>query len=156
MEKQQEIIKSLIEEVLERMRVSGEVNVVESGECPQFAIRTREAGLLIGENGQHLAALNHVLKKLSESELRKNNLERIQFMLDVNDYQARKNEELKNLARMGAQRARYFKKEVAMEPMNSYDRRIVHAALTEYPDIETESAGEEPNRKVVIKLYQIV
>lgn len=137
------------------MGVSGEVNVMESADCPQFIIRTREAGLLIGENGRHLISLSHLLRKLVESEFKKKNLERIQFMIDVNDYQAKKIENLKNLARMGAQRARYFKKDVALEPMNAYDRRIVHATLTEYPDIETESSGDEPSRKVIIKIYSI-
>ena len=46
---------------------------------------------------------------------------------------------------------RYFKKEVEMHPMNAYERRVIHAALTEYPDITTESVGEEPQRRVVIK-----
>lgn len=154
MEKQVETIKSLIENILEKMTISGSVEIVKSNECPQFIIRTNEAGLLIGEGGQHLTALSHVLKKMVEGELRKQELEKIQFLLDVNDYQARKIEELKNLARMSAQRARYFKKEVVMEPMSSYERRIIHAALTEYPDITTASRGEDPNRCVVISVFE--
>ncbi len=155
MEKQLKIIKSLIEGVLEKMNVEGEVLVKESAECSQFIIKTGEAGLLIGENGQHLAALNHILKKIIENEFRKNDLERIYFIVDINDYQAKKNEDLKNLAQMGAQRARYFKKDVTLKPMNSYDRRIVHATLTAYPDIETGSIGQEPERRVVIKPYSM-
>jgi spoIIIJ-associated protein len=96
-------------------------------------------------------ALNHVLKKLSECECKKKNLETIRFFLDVNDYQTKKNEELKNLARMTAQRVRYFKKEIELEPMSSYERRIIHATLGEYPDISTESKGEGLERRVVIK-----
>jgi spoIIIJ-associated protein len=106
---------------------------------------------LIGENGQHLIALNHLLKKLAENEFKKNELEKIQFFLDINDYQAKKIEELKNLAKMNAQRVRYFKKEIELESMSSYERRIIHASLTEYPDITTESTGAEPNRRVIIK-----
>ncbi len=141
----------LIERTLEKMAITGEVEMMESGECPQFIIRTREAGLLIGENGQHLIALGHLMKKLAESEFKKNNLESIVFLLDVNDYQAKKIENLKNLAKMSAQRVRYFKKEVTMEPMSSYERRIIHSVLTEDPDIITESIGQEPYRKVVIR-----
>jgi spoIIIJ-associated protein len=154
MEQQTKIIKALLETILEKLTVEGEVEILEDAECPQFIVRTREAGVLIGENGQHLVALNHLLKKLSECELKKQNLETIRFFLDINDYQAKKNEELKNLARMMAQRVRYFKKEIEMEPMSSYDRRIIHAALTEYPDIITESRGEEPERRVVIKFLE--
>ena len=80
-------------------------------------------------------------------------VEKIPFLLDVNNYQAKKIEELRNLARMSAQRVRYFKKEVEMRPMTSYERRIIHSTLAEYLDIETKSSGEDPNRKVIIKLY---
>ncbi len=153
METQIKIIKSLLETILEKLTVEGKVEVLEDSECPWFIIRTKEAGVLIGENGQHLVALNHLVKKLSESEFKKQKMEAVRFFLDINDYQAKKNEELKNLARMMAQRVRYFKKEIEMEPMTSYERRIIHATLTEYPDIMTESAGEEPNRRVVIKPY---
>ena len=154
MEKQKQIIKSLIEQLLDKMTVQGEVEIMESSECPQFIIRTREAGILIGESGHNLAALSHLLKKITETELKRNELEKIQFFLDVNDYQAKKIEEIKNLARMSAQRVRYFKKELEMEPMSAYDRRIVHAVLTEYPDITTESTGEGLERRVVIKFLQ--
>lgn len=154
MEKQKQIIKSLIESFLEKMTVRGEVEIMDSSECPQFIIRTKEAGILIGENGHNLTAFNHLLKKITENEMKRNELEKIQFFLDVNDYQAKKIEDLKNIARMSAQRVRYFKKELKMDPMNAYERRIIHAVLTEYPDIATESTGEDPNRCVVIKFLQ--
>jgi spoIIIJ-associated protein len=79
--------------------------------------------------------------------------EKVIFSLDVNDYQAKKIEDLKNSAHLNAQRVRYFKKEIVMKPMTSFERRIIHAVLTECPDIITESTGEEPNRRVVIKPY---
>jgi spoIIIJ-associated protein len=133
--------------------VTGEVEILFSDEYPQFIIRTKEAGILIGENGQNLMAFNCLLKKIAENEFKKRELEKISFLLDVNDYQTKKIEELKNLARMNAQRARYFKKEIIMDPMNAYERRIIHTALTEYPDLETKSIGEDPDRRVVIKPF---
>jgi len=151
MEKQKQIIKLLIKEILEKMAVQGEVEIIENGEYPQFIIRTKEAGILIGEGGQNLIAFNHLLKKIADGEFKKNNLEKIQFFLDVNDYQAKKNEDIKNIARMAAQRVRYFKKETELEPMTAYERRIIHSSLTEYPDITTESVGEGLDRRVVIK-----
>ena len=60
------------------------------------------------------------------------------------------------MARMHAQRVRYFKKEVEMRPMNAYDRRIVHSVLQEYPDISTQSTGEGPDRRVVVKPLDLV
>lgn len=149
-----QVIKLLVEEMLDKMSVVGEVEVLEDNECPQFIIKTKEAGLLIGESGQNLFALSHLLKRLAENEFKKRELEKIQFLLDINGYQMKKIEELKNLARLHAQRVRYFKKEIILEPMNAYERRIVHSFLTEYPDIITESTGEDPNRRVVIKPFE--
>lgn len=142
--------------MLEKMSLSGEVEISEFDENLNFLIKTREAGLLIGENGQNLIALAHLLKKMADVEFKKNNLEKIQFFIDVNGYQLKRIEELKNLARTHAQRVRYFKKEIMMDPMNAYERRIIHSVLTEYPDIITESTGEDPERCVVIKPFLIL
>ncbi len=155
MEPKLEIIKKITEELLEKLGVKGNVELMETGEGRRFLIKASEWVILIGENGQNLLALNHIVKKISDRVLN-NDLkeeERIIFSLDVNDYQAKKIEDLKNLARMSAQRVRYFKKEIAMRPMSSFERRIIHSFFTECPDITTESIGEEPNRKVVVKPY---
>jgi len=133
------------------MSIDGDIELFERGEYPQFTIKIREAGILIGENGSHLMAFNHILKKMADNEFKRNDMDRIPFFLDINGYREKKDEELRNLAQMGAQRAAYFKRAVEMEPMSAYERRIVHSALTGYPDIETESVGQDPYRKVVIK-----
>ena len=148
---EEEKIKQILNELLEKMGFSVQIDIQETTENLQFIIRTDEAGLLIGEEGQNLIALNHLLKRLIEKNIGRT---RLPFALDVNDYQKQKAEEIKDLARLSAQRVRFFKKEVALRPMTSYERRIVHAALTEYPDIVTESIGTEPQRRVVIKLFE--
>lgn len=135
------------------MTVEGEVVITENSDGTQFIIRTQEGGLIIGENGKNLVALNHLVKKISEKKLNGQGKEVLSFSLDINDYQLKKIEELKNLARLNAQRVRYFKKEVVLKPMSSYERRVVHAVLTDCPDIITESRGEGPGRQVVIKPY---
>ena len=142
----QEIIKAL----LEKIGVEGEVDALETTDSLHFTIKTNQANLLIGEEGQNLIALNHLLKRIVEKQIGKTELP---FSLDVNDYQKQKAEEIKDLARMSAQRVRFFKKPITLRPMTSYERRIVHAVLTEYPDIATGSAGEEPNRRVTIKPF---
>ncbi len=148
---EEEKIKEIIEAILSKMGTGGQVEAAETTENLQFTIRAPEAGLLIGEGGENLIALNHVLKRIVEKQIGRT---RLPFLLDVNDYQKQKAEEIKDLARMSAQRVRFFKKEVVLRPMTSYERRIVHAALTEYPDIQTESRGEEPSRSVVIKPFE--
>mgnify|MGYP001572413018 CR=1 FL=1 len=151
MNEQATTIQEIIKAFLGKMTVEGEVEMIERTDSHYFTIKTREAGILIGDNGQNLSAINHLVKKMAEKAARDAGQEPLPFLLDVNDYQAKKIDELKNLARMQAQRVRYFKKDITMDPMNAYERRIVHAALTEYPDIKTESVGDEPERRVVIK-----
>lgn len=151
MENQIKTILSLLEELLEKMTVAGQVEFSEMDGGPVFTIKTREAGILIGEDGKHLIALSHVVKKIVENKLKKDNLEELPFILDVNDYQMKRIEELRNIARMSAQRVIFFKKELEMEPMSAYDRRIVHSVLGGNPDIRTESVGEGFDRRVVIK-----
>lgn len=152
MKPQLEKIKTIVETLLEKLSIKGEVEVMETGEGVRFLIKSHEGALLIGENGQNLLALSHIVKKIADRVFNETE-NKVMFSLDVNDYQAKKIEDLKNLARLNAQRVRYFKKEIAMRPMTSFERRIIHSVLTECPDITTESIGEEPNRKVVIKPF---
>ena len=149
MESEINTIKDIIKTILLKLGVRGDIEFMETVEGARFLIKSQEGALLIGENGQNLLALNHITKKITEKVLGK----KIVFSLDINDYQAKKIEDLKNIARLNAQRVRYFKKEIVLKPMTSFERRIIHSVLTECPDIITESIGEEPNRKVVIKPY---
>lgn len=149
-------IKTLIETLLEKMKVSGTVDATTTAENIQFTIRTPEGGLLIGENGKQLQALNHLVKKMAEqlAEEKEEGAAPLPLLVDVNDYQTKRIEELRDLARMSAQRVRYFKKEIAMQPMSSFERRIVHLALASSPDIMTQSVGEGGGRHIVIKMYE--
>lgn len=144
-------IKEMIKILIEKMGVVAEVEENLSLTGVRFDVKTKNAGMLIGNNGANLAALNHLAKKIAKKYIIEDEIP--QFFLDVNDYLKQKNESLEDMAKMNAQKARYFKKEILMPPMNAYERRVVHSILTECPDIVTESIGEEPNRRVVIKPY---
>lgn len=148
-----DFIEGSIKEMLDRLGLRYDLEFLEGSDGSWFTIKTDEAPLLIGEGGQNLSALNYLVKKITEKKYPGGFPG---FSLDVNDYQKKKIEEIKELARMHAQRVRYFKKEVEMRPMNAYERRIVHASLQEYPDITTESRGEGPERRVVIKPLNLV
>ncbi|MEK7649807.1 MAG: R3H domain-containing nucleic acid-binding protein [Patescibacteria group bacterium] len=139
-------------EFLVAMNVDARVEEGVIGDSVALLIRTDDASLLIGENGANLQALNYILRRVIE---RKTGTPEAQLMIDVNDYQRRRFDDLRDKARMGAQRVRYFKKEVTLEPMTAFERRIVHMALQEYPDIATTSVGEGPTRRVMIKLLAI-
>ncbi len=143
-----EDVHKTLEEVLQKMNIQASVNKSDFLDAPYFQIETKDNTLLIGENGQHLYALQTFIKRVVEQ---KRGEPCPPFLIDVNDYQRHYIEDIKERARMGAQRVRYFKKEVALQPMNSYERRVIHMTLMEDPDVATESMGEGENRRVVIR-----
>jgi len=144
-------VREILEVVLQKMNIKASVKQADFLDAPYFQIDTKDNTLLIGENGQHLYALQTFVKRVVEQ---RRGGSCPPFLVDVGDYQRHHIEEVKERARMGAQRVRYFKKEVMLQPMNSYERRIIHTTLTEDPDVETESMGEGENRRVVIKPVQ--
>ncbi|MBI2020984.1 hypothetical protein HYS99_00535 [Candidatus Giovannonibacteria bacterium] len=143
-----EFVRNTISEILNKLGVLSSLEFQEGAEESWFILKSDEAPLLIGEGGQNLAALNHVVRRIVEKKYGETD---IRFLIDVNDYHKKHVEEIKDMARMHAQRVRYFKKPIEMRPMNAYERRIVHTVLQEYPDISTESTGEGMGRRVVIK-----
>jgi len=149
-----EFIKKTIEEFLKNMGVSfEEIVFVSPGKLgkPTFVIKSKESGLLIGTDGAHFGALNHLIRKITArrgEEVTKS------FFIDVNDYQERLVESLKNKASMLAERARSFKTSIEMEPMSSYERMVVHTFLENTPDIITESSGEGEERRVILKYIE--
>ncbi len=117
----------------------------------RFIIHTADSAILIGEHGARLLALNHLIKRMTEKQFPDQHLS---FMVDVNDYQKKRIEDIRAKAHMLAERARYFKSSVEMDPMSSYERMIVHAEFTETPDITTESAGTGRDRHVVLRFTE--
>ncbi|MBP6854753.1 MAG: hypothetical protein KBD26_00195 [Candidatus Pacebacteria bacterium] len=146
-------LKKIIGEIIELINIPfDEVDFYldeESG-VYWFKIKTKESKLLIGKDGETLKAINYLFRKIVESK----NPENIQFLnvlIDVNDYQKNRIENIKTIAHMMAERARYFKSSVEIDPMSSFDRRIIHTFLENKSDIKTESTGTGLNRRVVIK-----
>ncbi len=102
-EKQIKEVKKVIEEVLKLLTTNGSVEVLENIDGTHFVVRTDEAGILIGENGQNLDAFSHIVKKLAHQKLNLGELENvIHFSVDVNDYLAKRIDDLKVLAKMNA------------------------------------------------------
>lgn len=119
-------------------------------------LTTQEPQILIGKDGQTLMDIQHLLKRILGKVLYKDdkeddNIEKHIFIdFDINNYKQRKIEYLKELANGSADEVVLTKKEKILNPMSSYERRIIHLELSERQDIETKSIGEEPMRKVVI------
>lgn len=147
-----ETVKNEIIVVLAKMGFADDVSAIEvhQGVVHRFEVHVREySNMLIGERGANLSALEHVVKKVVAKKIG----ETYKFTLDINDYRMRKLEDLKQDVKAAAKEVRLYKKEVPLRTMSAFERRIVHLLLAEYPDITTESTGQEPDRRVIIKPY---
>lgn len=113
----------------------------------ELNIKIDDPQILIGERGQTLNEIQRILKNFLNKKLGK----LFYLNLDINDYKKKKIEYLKGLAHDLADEVVLTKKEKSFLPMSAYERRIVHIELANRPDIATESEGEEPCRKVIIK-----
>lgn len=115
-------------------------------------IETPDSRFMIGREGETLRSLNHLTRKLIEKNLGEESTQKL--FIDVNGYQKKRFESLKNIAHMMAERARYFKSNIEVDPMPAHERRIIHMFLEDSKNIKTESEGYGPNRRVVIKYIE--
>jgi spoIIIJ-associated protein len=144
-------LKTFVKEMFFKAGFSpDEVAVRRGSGAWEVDIKVLDAGLVIGEDGVHLPAWEQILRAAAQKLAPE--APRISF--DVNHYRAMKNEDLREIARRAAREAVLKKKPVELEAMNAYERRIVHAELALRPDVITESVGEDPNRKVVVKALE--
>lgn len=150
-------IQNLIKELLERATFpTKEVSIFEkdgisSGKpgATWFSVEMKEPHYFLGRGGEALFALNHLVKKIIENKTLGE--EGNQILIDINDFQKKRIENIHAIAHMMAERARYFKSNIEVDPMPAFERRIVHEFLAEATDLKTESEGEGMNRRVVIK-----
>lgn len=112
-------------------------------------IKSKENQLLIGEKGETLFQIQHLLNVI----LKKKYKGEITIDLDIGNFKKKKIEYLKELAKAVADEVALTKKEKILEPMPAFERKIIHLELAERPDVTTESIGREPKRRVVIKPY---
>ncbi|MCD6284234.1 KH domain-containing protein [bacterium] len=143
-----DIIKQTIRELLKIMGFDVEVSIdVSDRDNIIVSIYTEDAGFLIGQGGSNLRALQHIARILIDKKMNQS----ISFILDVNDYRKHRLKLLKKLAEDIASQVMEERVPHILSPMSPYERRIIHLTLSRFPNIKTESIGEEPERKVVIK-----
>lgn len=106
-----------------------------------------DSKILIGAHGAHLAALQHIIHCLLRQQLH----QQVYTYIDVNGYQARRDRDLLEIAELAAKQVQTTGRTIILKAMSPADRRMIHTGLSARADITTESTGEEPNRKVVIK-----
>lgn len=147
-------IQNLIEELFGKTTIPiKNIFVEESPKTTFFSVETDFPHFFTGRGGEGLFALNHLVRKIIEVKTEKEKSEEnyLEIMVDVNGFQKKRIENIHAIAHMMAERARYFKSSIEVDPMSAFERRIVHEFLSEATDLKTESTGEGPARRVVIK-----
>ena len=144
-----EAVKTFLADTMKamNMEVEIEISIDEDGAlCAD--LRGEHMGILIGKRGQTLDSLQYLANLVAN----KHQEGYVRVKLDTENYRARREETLKHLAKNIAHKVKRNRRPVALEPMNPYERRIIHSALQSDPYVTTHSEGEEPYRKVVITL----
>ncbi len=137
-----------LQELLGKMGVNGSVSAFENDEGIKLKIDSDTDGLLIGRRGETLDALQYIVSLYENKDRKENGYRRIS--IDTEGYRARREDTLKRLARRNALKVAKSGRSFAMEPMNPYERRVIHSALQNFRGVTTHSEGEEPNRRVII------
>lgn len=143
-----EIAKGFLRDVFGamNMEVAVDVQYEEESGMMNIDLAGEEMGILIGKRGQTLDSLQYLVSLVVNKE----SDEYIRVKVDTEDYRARRKETLENLAKNIAYKVKKTRRPVSLEPMNPYERRIIHSALQNDKYISTHSEGDEPFRKVVV------
>ncbi|MCM8711929.1 protein jag [Clostridium sp. SYSU_GA19001] len=141
--------KAFLRDVLNAMGIKAEIRIKEENETIKISLTGPDMGILIGYRGETLDSLQYlvslVVNKGHETAYKR-------VLLDTENYRSKREETLKRLAGKVASTVRRTGKLIRLEPMNPYERRIIHSALQDDRYVQTFSEGEEPYRRVVVDL----
>lgn len=147
-----ESIKELIKGIVTDMGLTVNMEVKKREDSLNITLYTDNNAVLIGKNARTLDALTTIIKQSLYKDLG----ESYKFVLDVGEYKQKREWNLEKMAKSIAREVAKTKVEAKLEPMNSYERRIIHNTLGQNKKVYTESVGEEPNRCVVIKPKEVI
>lgn len=143
--------ETFLQNVLQAMHMEVELcSKVDEEGALSIEMKGDNMGILIGKRGQTLDSLQYLTNRVAN----KIQAGYVRVKLDTEDYRERRKETLENLARNIAHKVKRTRKPVTLEPMNPYERRIIHSALQGYKNVTTHSEGEEPYRRVVVTLVR--
>ena len=140
-----------VKTTLKNLKIEATVTVSDTDLGKKIDVNGEAAGILIGHHGETLDSFQHLANlAANRTENKKTAIPKIS--VDIESYRAKREETLRSLARRMAHRVVKYKRSVMLEPMNPYERRIIHAELQNFAGVNTNSIGSENNRKVVIYL----
>jgi len=143
-----EKVKEIIAEIFRITGDTSEFNVTYEDNRVTLKINSGKSAHLIGYKGKTLNAIQSTINSM----LQKEDEDYVKVFVEVNDYKDKKEERLKELARRMEKNAVKYRKDIRLEPMSAYERMIIHTELADSEKVTTESYGQEPRRRVVIKL----
>lgn len=135
-----------LKNISEKMNVQSEITVKREGKVVTFHLSGEKIALLIGKRGQTLNSLQYLTQLVAN----RHSKQYITIIVDAEGYRQRRNDTLIQLAERMADKVHKSGKEVSLEPMPSYERKIIHTALLKNPKIKTTSSGTEPFRHLII------
>ena len=141
-------ISELIQQAIGTMGIDSSVACEDGVNGAVFNISSPDSNLLIGQRGANLQALQILVGSVAQK--RYLGIER--FSLDVDDYRKKREWYLRETAKKAVEHVKKSGRPTKLEPMSAYERRVVHAYLSQDNSVDTESIGEEPNRRIVIRL----
>ena len=139
-------IRNFLTGLLKNMDVEANIDITEKNGTIDVTLSGPSMGSVIGRRGETLDAIQH----LTNYACGKGNDKRPHINVDAEGYRSKREESLVKLAEKMAEKAIKYKRSMALEPMNSYERHVIHTALQNYDGVTTTSTGTEPNRRVVV------
>ena len=148
-----EIARDFVEKLLSNMQIEATVTLVDVENADkQINIDGKNVGALIGHHGETMDSLQYLVNLAANQKTEGEKRDFVKITIDIEGYRAKREEALRALARRMADRVIKYKKSVMLEPMNPYERRIIHSEVQNIKGVSTNSIGSENNRKVVIYL----
>ena len=149
-----DIALEFVRQIVSRMELADTTVTMTDGENGEkrISVDGENAGVLIGHHGETLDSLQYLTNLAANKKIEGEKREYIKVTVDVEGYRAKREETLRSLARRMADKVLRYKKSVMLEPMNPYERRIIHSEVQNIAGVATNSIGSENNRRVVIYL----
>ena len=139
-------IDAFLTGLFRRMDVEVSLDITEGEDAINIVLTGKDPGALIGRRGETLDAIQH----LTNYVINRSISGRVRINLDAENYRQRRNEALEHLAAKTAGKVLKYRRNMTLDPMNAYERHVIHSALQEHGQVSTFSVGSEPNRRVVV------
>ena len=147
-EKAEQNLEQFLKEFTKQLPEGTTYKIKPNNNYINVEINNKDLGYLIGYRGENLYAMQNVLTAIAGKGIEN----RVRVILDIEGYKAKREKTLEELAEKVAKTVMKTRKSVKLEPMQAYERKIIHSKLQENPKIETISVGEEPHRRIIVSL----